>query len=285
MSLNLYIHRVYATFLKKSKIRNNKKSRQTWLSKMYNNEPLISFIIQSHNKSIEVKHIVSKLRKVPDSEIIVIDDGSDLKHVNSISKHLKYANEFVIRSNDLYENVMYDRAIRFANGKYIALLQDDDDFENLIWVDKALNYFSQYPEMAILGGNEALNFDVVSENSAASMHYKEKIDCDFAFAHNVNRAPMWLNKRLLDEKLTHIDFSFAPFQDDDCELCLRAWINGLQVGWYNAGFKSLSAGGMRIWNSAFMIEQCIHNQKLLYDKYKDKKALIDKLVLKANNMD
>ena len=284
MNLSLYIHKVYLALLKKSKIINNKKNYQTWLSKKYNNSPLISFIIQSHNKSLEVKHIASKLRKRPDSEIIVIDDGSDIKHINTISKYLKNANEFVIRSNDLYENVMYDKSIRFANGKYIALLQDDDDFDNLLWVDNAINYFSQHTDMVILGGNEGLDFDIISEDSAASTHYKENVDCDFSFVHSVNRAPMWLNKKLFNEKLMHFDFNFAPFQYDDCELCLRAWINGLKVGRYNAGFKSLSAGGMRIWNSAFTQEQNIRNQKKLFDLFKDQKVVIDRLVINAENL-
>ena len=77
-------------------------------------------------------------------------------------------------------------------------------------------------------------------------------DKDFYFVHAVNRAPMLLNKKLFIEHLGHIDFSLAPFQCDDCELCLRAWLCGLKVGWYNAGFKSMIAGGMRIWNKGLM---------------------------------
>ena len=283
MNLSLYIHKVYSSFLKRWGVKDNKKSRQIWLNKKYNNNPVISFIIQSHNKSLEVKYITSKLREVPDSEIIVVDDGSDKKHINVISKHLKKANEFVIRSNDLYENVMYDKAIRFANGKYIALLQDDDDFDNLSWVDNAIGYFHKHPNLAILGGKDGCDFDVISEDSAHDIPYKEGINQHFAFVHIVNRAPMWINKRLFDEKLKHIDFNFAPFQYDDSELCLRAWLNGLQVGWYDARFKSLSAGGMRIWNSQFTNEQCIRNQKLLYDMYKDHKYTIDNLVINTNN--
>ena len=92
---------------------------------------------------------------------------------------------------------------------------------------------------------------------------------------------MWLDKNLFMEKLMHIDFSFAPFQFDDSELCLRAWLKGLQVGWYDARFKSLSAGGMRIWNSSFTGEQCRRNAAKLYLMYKDKKELLDQLLLEA----
>ena len=280
----LLFHKYYSALLKKTGVKNNKKNYQTWLNKNYNNEPLVTFIIQSHNKSLEVKYITSKLREFPESEIIVIDDGSTEKHINIISKHLKNANEFVIRSNDLYENVMYDKAIRFANGKYIVLLQDDDDFENLLWVDEAIIYFLKYPNLAIIGGNEGLDFKVFGIDNAHDIQYENTIKQPFAFVHTINRAPMWINKLLFEEKLKHIDFNFAPFQYDDCELCLRAWLNGLQVGWYDAEFKSLSAGGMRIWNSQFTDEQCLRNQKKLYDLYKDQKEVVDNLVINANNI-
>lgn len=283
MELGLFIDRIYWSLVKKTNIKNNKKNYEGWLSKGYNNTPNVTFIIQSHNKSHQVIHIVKKLRKWPSSEIIVIDDGSDFKHINALSLFMQQANEFVIRANDLYENVMYDKAIRFANGRYIALLQDDDDFETLAWVEEALSYFSKYPQLAILGGNNGSGFWVDEKKKLGLGSVLErKAGEAFLFVPHVDRAPMWLDKNLFLEKLKHIDFSFAPFQFDDCELCLRAWLNGLMVGWYDAHFKSLTAGGMRIWNSSFTETQCQRNAAKLYDLYKDKKEQLDKLVDLAN---
>lgn len=282
MEISLLIDKIYWSLVKRTNIKNNKKSYEGWLSKGYENTPNVTFIIQSHNKSRQVIHIVKKLRKWPASEIIVIDDGSDMKHVKSLSHFMRLANEFVIRANDLYENVMYDKAIRFANGKYIALLQDDDDFEDLSWVEEALSYFSKYPQLAILGGNNGSDF-VVDDTKKYGLgaELERKGEVPFLFVSHVDRAPMWLNKELFLDKLKHIDFSFAPFQFDDCELCLRAWLQGLQVGWYDAHFKSLSAGGMRIWNSSFTGEQCRRNAAKLYVMYKDKKELLDKMLDEA----
>lgn len=280
MEFQLFVHQLYVAFLKRSGISNNKKSYETWLKKGYTNTPLISFIIQSHNKGAEVKHIVSKLRKYPNAEIIVIDDGSRLNHTQMLTKFLVRGNEFLIRANDLYEVVMYDKAIRFANGAYIALLQDDDDFDSFDWIDQALNYFDTYPRLAILGGFGGLDFTLDEEKKRGETPPLAEIEGnkDFMFVHHVNRAPMWLSKHLFMEKLRHLDISFAPFQLDDCEICLRAWLNGLQVGWYKAGFTSLSSGGMRIWNTSFTGEQWQRNAKTLYELYKDKKETIDKLV-------
>lgn len=86
MNIQLWLSKVYYALLKKNKIQNNGKSYESWLSKGYINAPEVSFIIQSHNKSIQVKHIVNKLRQWPDSEIIIIDDGSDQNHVRTVAK-------------------------------------------------------------------------------------------------------------------------------------------------------------------------------------------------------
>lgn len=272
--MKLFFNKIKLTLQKRTQITGNKKTYESWAAKGYKNEPEISFIIQSHNKSLQIKHIVPKLRKCPSAEIIVIDDGSDHSHTRELTQLLTGGNEFLIRSNDLYENVMYDKCIRFANGKYIALLQDDDDFDdNLAWVSEACSYFEKYPKLAILGGKDGL--DIVFEEDTQVAHGgKYPHDKEFSFVPAVNRAPMWLNKQLFIEHLHHIDFQFAPFQFDDYELCARAWLTGLQVGWYDARFKSLSAGGMRLWNSAFTTEQSQRNGNKLYRLYKDRKIEI-----------
>lgn len=271
LDIRLFIEKFKLSFQKRTRMVQAKKSYATWLAKGYVKEPLVSIVLQSHNKSLQIKHILPKLRAWGDSlEIIIIDDGSDISHTQSLAESLTGANEFLVRANDLYENVTYDKAIRFANGKYIALLQDDDDFDDTSWIDNAVRFFENYPQLAILGGKDGLDIDFEHDKQIA--HGGKKADCEkeFQFVVSVNRAPMWLNKELFFRHLHHIDFSFAPFQFDDYELCARAWLHGLQVGWYNARFKSLSVGGMRLWNGAFTVEQTQRNGKRLYSMYADK---------------
>lgn len=285
MDIQLYWEKIYWA-LAKSLFKKKQKTYEDWLSKGYTNQPLVSFIIESHNKSLGVKHIVKELRKYPNAEIIVIDDGSDYKHTKSLMKYLVKGNEFLVRANDLYENVMYDKTIRFANGEYVILMQDDDEIKSLEWVDKGVSYFKLYPDMAILGGLNGLQFVIDDENKWGYVDlYKDDNlkDKEFYFVHSVNRAPMLLNKKLFLEHLKHIDFSFAPFQCDDCELCLRAWLCGLKVGWYNAGFTSMIAGGMRIWNKGLTGFQEMKNRGKLYTMYKQSSERITQLVNEANS--
>jgi hypothetical protein len=84
--------------------------------------------------------------------------------------------------------------------------------------------------------------------------------------------------------LHHIDFRFAPFQFDDYELCIRAWLVGQKVGWYDAGFHSLTAGGMRLYNNDFTREQSDRNGRLLYKLYANRQEELRHKVGAANDL-
>lgn len=280
--MRLIIEKIKLALFKRTGAVQQKKNHASWEAKGYRNEPAVSFIIQSHNKSLQICHILPKLRQFKDAEIIVIDDGSSMEHTKRLTEALTGANEFMLRANDLFENVTYDKAIRLANGKYLALMQDDDDFENVSWVTEAIELFNKYPKMVILGGKWALNVKFHPEQEKGCGTKREMSDAKFQFVDAVNRAPMWIRKDLYEQHLHHIDFRFAPFQYDDDEICLRSWQLGLQVGWYDAKFQSLTAGGMRLWNSEFTKEQMERNGKLLYQLYADKMNNIAIQVEKSN---
>lgn len=280
--MKLLIEKIKLAILKRSKVV-PQKSYASWLAKGYNDTPFVSIIIQSHNKSLQVCHFLPKLRKYGNNmEIIVIDDGSSLDHTQRLAKELTGANEFLLRANDLYENRTYDKAIRFSNGKYIALLQDDDDFDGLDWVNRAVQLFEKYPKMAILGGKWAL--EVVFDDSTKGIRHicTDTGGKEFCFTSAVNRAPMWINRELFNQYLHHIDYSLAPFQFDDDEICFRAWLSGLQVGWYDAEFRSLTAGGMRIWNNGFAGEMMKRNSQMIFQKFFHCKDDIMELVNECN---
>lgn len=280
--MRLIIEKIKLALFKRTGVVQQKKNHASWEAKGYHNEPSVSFVIQSHNKSLQICHILPKLRQYKDAEIIVIDDGSSMEHTKRLTEALTGANEFLLRANDLFENVTYDKALRLANGKYVALMQDDDDFENVSWVSEAVALFEKHPKMVILGGKWALNVKFHPEQEKGCGTKREMSDAKFRFVDAVNRAPMWIRKDLYEQHLHHIDFRFAPFQYDDDEICLRSWQLGLQVGWYDAKFQSLTAGGMRLWNSEFTKEQMERNGKLLYQLYADKMNNIAIQVEKSN---
>lgn len=280
--MRLFLDKVKLAIQKRTGVTQTKKNYEWWKAKGYDNEPEVSFVLQSHNKSLQIIHVVRKLRQYNGrKEIIVIDDGSSFEHTERLVKELTGANEFLIRSNDLFEVVTYDKAGRFSNGKYVALMQDDDDFDDLKWVDNAIAYFKKYPKLVILGGKWQTRATFDDEKKR---YFSDRFDSDkpFSFAQVICRAPMWINRELFDKYLHHNDFRFAPVQNDDDEVCLRSWTLGLQVGWYDARFHSLSAGGMRLWNKGLTAEQMKRNGELLYKLYSDKIDEINQKIDEAN---
>jgi glycosyltransferase involved in cell wall biosynthesis len=266
------------------------KTYEMWAERGYNPSPEITFIVQSHNKSAQISLIIKKLREVDNSEIIVIDDGSSKNHTINTIDLLRKGNEFVLRANDLYEIITYDRAITLARGEYVVLLQDDDYFDQIKWIEEGLKLFKQYENLAILGGRNGSSITFSNHfKDENSHHFKSSEDAEydyqllsgtsinvnnseFKFVETINRAPMWIRRSFYLTKLGGINQNFAPFQFDDVELCLRAWTLGLQVGLYSAGFKisTLGFGGMRIWNNSLTERQSKVNSKILYDLYGDK---------------
>jgi glycosyltransferase involved in cell wall biosynthesis len=208
--MKLFIEKIKLALQKRTGSVKQKKTHASWVAKGYRKEPQVTFVLQSHDKSLQICHLLPKLRQYEDAEIIVIDDGSSKEHTDRLVSELTGANELMIRSNDLFENVTYDKAIRLANGQYIALMQDDDDFADTQWVEQAVALFQQHPKMVILGGKDGL--DIAFDKEKEWAHGGPPMTKgDFAFVTSVNRAPMWINRELFMQHLHHIDFRFAPF--------------------------------------------------------------------------
>ena len=107
-------------------------------------------------------------------EVIVLDDGSSDGALEVLPRLLTGKNHFIIRSNDLFEVRTYSRALDFARGEFVALLQDDDlpPMDGL-WVEEAIELFERYPRLAILGGRAGLELKVKDDPaSVPSLTYK-----------------------------------------------------------------------------------------------------------------
>ncbi len=242
----------------------------------YIDHPRVTAILQLFNKRQNIEAIVGALLSSPIEEIIVIDDGSSDGALDILPRLLTGKNHFIIRSNDLFEIRTYSRAMDFARGEFVALLQDDDiPPPGGSWVEEALALFARYPKLAVLGGRDGLQLKVSNgNNSAPSLAYDlvnhrngQPVRMSFTFVDTVNRAPIILRKATI-QQLGGIDNTFAPYQCDDVDLCLRAWKAGLQVGLYSTDFvRDVGMGGMRIFNADKLPEQARKNWRIIYDRY------------------
>lgn len=272
-----------------------KNIRKTESKSAYIEHPQVSIILQFFNKRQNIPEIISALRKTKVEELIVIDDGSIDGSFQDWLKHLNRPNDFLLRCNDIFEVRTYDRAIRMAKGEYICLLQDDDiPPANNNWIEQAIALFESFPKLLMLGGRNGLDLlipDPVKPGEEpeykrfgnlagcpgvnkykvydAPFYQEVQHQIPFMFTTVVNRAPTFIRRALFLE-LGGINQEFAPFQCDDADASIRAWLAGYQVGLYHCDFqRDVGTGGMRLFNQEKISVQAAKNWGKIYTKYAD----------------
>lgn len=265
------------------------KARRRSSALQYCDRSRIAFAVHSFNRAANIDQLVSGLRCIDGHELIVCDDGSLDDSREKWMSHLVQPNDFLILSNDLHEIRILDRAIRFASADIICLVQDDDIIPHETgWLDCALGEFKKHPNLAIIGGFMGfLGFDPNPIKARDSAVWGE---VSFQFVGNVNIGPYFIRKRHY-EALGGWDFSFSSVGEPgicfDNELCLRAWVNGYQVGYRFVPFKgpperySLD-GGTMLFSKEVRFRNQWRNHSKISEMYKEHVPRIAELVRKAN---
>jgi glycosyltransferase involved in cell wall biosynthesis len=249
--------------------------------------PRITFVVHSFNRVANIDQLVSGLRRIDGHELIVCDDGSLDGSREKWLSHLVQPNDFLILSNDLHEIRIFDRGIRFASAEIICLVQDDDIIPpETDWLDCVLEEFKKHPNLAIIGGFMGFyGFAPDPENVKRIWG-----DAPFQFVDHVNIGPYFIRKQHY-EALGGWDFSFScagePGICFESELCLRAWVNGYQVGCRFVPFKgppqhySLD-GGTMLFSKKVRFRNEWRNRRKIFQKYSGQAAQISELVREAN---
>jgi len=256
----------------------------------YQGAPLISAIIQAFNKQRSIGKLVDRLVDLHIDEIILIDDGSVDRTLEEALPHLVGKNHFLIHANDIFEVRTYDRALSMARGQFAVLLQDDElPPETSIWLDEPLRLFDLDRQLLILGGRNGLNIqlpDPIMPGEESVYRIKGQVagkagenkyefhnrpvyklgDVAFQYFMSINRGPMWVRRTPFIEQVG-IDQSFAPFQCDDVDSCLRAWKAGWRVGLYDAAFQKFGESGMKLFNSQRIAEQSALHWAMVYQRH------------------
>ncbi len=281
-------------------------------SRQYNTTPRVCGIIQFFNKKQNIPMLWRGLIAADFDEIIVLDDGSVDGSSSIWGPKLELPNHFLLRSNDLFEIITYDRALHYSRAEIVCLLQDDDQMpEDRAWVDRALSFFSEFPDLLFLGGFRAVDVlprdegpvaeEMVlqvegDQESVSGLFRHRSIEFpsasaisgrpDFCFAMSVVRAPVFIRRKEFLE-LGGFDLDFAPFLCDDIDNGLRAWRAGYKVGLFNVDFqRDLGLGGMRAFNSKRMVDQVRVNWEKIYHKHGDviNSGEVAKMVDSANQV-
>lgn len=117
------------------------------------NMPLVSVVMPAYNAEKYIyEAILSILNQTYENiELIVIDDASK-DRTYSIIKHFS-DNRIIIEKNETNKGIAYttNKAIKLANGKYIALM-DDDDIAFPERIEYQVKFLEKNNDIDILGG-------------------------------------------------------------------------------------------------------------------------------------
>ena len=244
------------------KVKARKRFRAS-LPYIYTDTPVVSLVIQSFNHRSNIERIVDRLRHTVADELIVCEDGSVDGSEKVWHRLLTRPNDFLIQSNDLHEIRTYNRAISFARGEFICVLQDDDiPPENPQWVADAVRLFRKYPKLAVLGCWNGWEFDFADfENSIGFpvgpgecadptnwgiSFIEPELKLPFRFVEALGIGPMFF-RRTDFETLGGFDLQLSKPGEPgiwlDYDLCLRAWLSGRHVGIYESEAFDRNIGG------------------------------------------
>lgn len=243
-----------------------RKAERLLAEKAYVDRPRVSVIVQSFNQVRNIHVLETRLRETCADELIVCEDGSLDGSTQEWLSRLINPNDFLLHSNDLHEIRAYNRAVRYAGGGIVCLMQDDDSPpRDGRWLQQALDIFAAYPKLAVLGG--WCGFDeyfAVEYNAPWSPSGDRRIPTldpatglPLLFVENVNIGPFLMRKSTFDA-LGGFDLRFSPPGEPgitfEAEFCYRAWLNGHQVALTDIPVKRESGddnyilpGGTSLW--------------------------------------
>ena len=236
----------------------------------------MSFVLSNHNMSGKTIKIVNDLRQFRNAEIVVLDDGSTHDHTRALLDHLNGVNEFVLHANDLFDVIVFNRTLGFAQGEFVAIIQDDDEYKGKEWARQAMEIFHSDPKLAVLGGRDWLFVSgggVIEVGSSGPFRYVQA----------VNAAPLWLRRNAFLE-LGGFGEEFAPMLWHETDLCMRAWMSGYHVGWYKSGASICSTNTQerRSQKAAIEGQSTRKNFDLIMSKYGSALDRVQKMADRMN---
>jgi hypothetical protein len=113
----------------------------------------------------------------------------------------------------------------------------------------------------------------------------------FRFVQHVNIGPYFIRRQHY-ESLGGWEYSFSEVGEPgigfDNELCLRAWMNGYQVGYSFVPFKGPAGhypadGGTVLFSNDIRVRNSVRNSDTIFARYGEHADHIDALVEEANS--
>jgi Glycosyl transferase family 2 len=278
-----------------------RKAQQARTGRLYVEHPSISVIVQSFNQVRNIPELEHRLRQTCVEELIVCEDGSLDGSTEEWLRRLRGPNDFLLHSNDIHEIRAYNRAIDYARGEVICLMQDDDlPPRGGAWLKSALQLFARYSDLAVLGGWCGFDDYFDTEYNAPwlptglrTIPTRDPFTrLPLRFVENVNIGPYLLRKDVF-VRLGGFDQRFSPPGEPgitfESEFCYRAWTHGFKVALTDLPVKRhtgtqsyILPGGTTMWGNQARERNERANKQLIEQIYGEALPSIQAAVRFAN---
>jgi len=252
---------------------------------------LHSIILTVHNKDYLIENVIRGIYEntVGDYELIVVLDGCT-DNSASVVESVVNDKTTVIETPDVFETKANNAGLKFAEGDYAIIVQDDIIVREPGWNLRMMEPFEVFDDVFAVTANTAHNW--VPNPHSIHLGMKEDLDscwCDilhhtdhaqrrntprneFAVRATANRGPLIIDMSGL-RKLNYFDEEFAPQDMDDHDLMFRMHKELNKVcGCYWIDFESRDEwGGTRVSGSVapWLLKANQKNMKLFYQRHKD----------------
>ena len=260
-----------------------------------------SLILTVHNKDFILLKVLESIKKYTTNnyELIVVLDGcsdaseSILDNFIGENKNLKIKK---IYTPDVFETKANNAGLKEAVGDKVIIIQDDMIINEDDWNIRLQKPFDEFNDVFAVTASSTFNYRF--NQSSKHIQLKPEVDREigdcwsdiftyeshinrsqglsrniFAVRNNVCRGPLMIDHADL-VKLNYFDEIFEPQDQDDADLCYRAFKElGKVVGAYWIDYISdISWGGTRPDgnNPASWLLKAHHkNTRIVFDRHKD----------------
>lgn len=260
-----------------------------------------SVILTIHNKDFLVEKVLNSIKNYTTGnyEIIVVLDGCTDNSESIVDQFIETNHSVKIQkvyTPDVFETKANNAGLKLATGDKVIIIQDDMILNEESWNERMQKPFEEFIDVFAVTASSAFNYRFNS--SSQHIHLPPEIDREigdcwsdiftyeshinrsqglsrnvFAVRNNVCRGPLMIEHSDLI-KLNYFDEIFEPQDQDDADLCYRAFKElGKIVGayWIDT-ISDISWGGTRPDgnNPAPWLLRAHHkNTRIVFERHQD----------------
>lgn len=239
---------------------------------------MISVVLPVHNQQDLIAKVLNSLKAnssgLVKEYIIIIDGCTDNSEVAARVATENWPDTInIIQAPNVFEVKADNIGMKASTQPFCVLTQDDIVIEEAGYDARLLEPMMKWDNVFAVGGRMGLDCFIKSDgylDYCNGASWTNLMPNEFAIRDVLNRGPLML-RRYMAEELNWLDEAYAPLAMDDCDICMRAYLEyGWLSGCYPIKFRSdLNWGTTRknIKSRAIQAASELKNTRMFERKY------------------